>query len=192
MTINVAEKQLEEPSVVRSLSEAMQQAGVLPSNIILEVNAGVLHTPSATVQVALAEARALGVRVAIDGFAWGIFTASLFEGSNLSMLKIAGSLTADVATNSVDHALIRAILAFAGDLHIDVVAEGVESEPLAQALRALGCELAQGFMLYEPMSFGMVQELIRYGSGAKQPDAHMGGSTNELVQAGSGPALLEA
>lgn len=98
----------------------------------------------------LSSIRGLGCRVGLDDFGTGYSSLSYLRRLPLDFLKIDGPLIADVESDRKARAIISAIVTMSDALELDTIAEGVESESEAAALRDLGCKYAQGFYFGRP------------------------------------------
>ncbi|WP_432830293.1 putative bifunctional diguanylate cyclase/phosphodiesterase [Dactylosporangium sp. CA-092794] len=141
LTVNVAAHQLREPDFVERVRGALEEGGLPPSALVLELTESSL-VADAESTARLDVLRADGVRVAIDDFGTGYSSLAYLVHLPVDVLKIDRTFLA----TAVDTTLMRAILQLAGGLALQTVAEGVETEKQAAALRALGCEHAQGFL----------------------------------------------
>ncbi|HWK27218.1 MAG TPA: EAL domain-containing protein [Solirubrobacter sp.] len=149
LSVNVAGAQLEQPAFVEEVAEALAGAGLDAARLVLEV------TESSLVGAAEAERlqalRRLGVRLAIDDFGTGYSSLSYLRRFPMDVLKIDRSFTRDACE---DNALLRAIVAMGESLGLVLIPEGIEQPEQAEALRALGCRLGQGFLFGRPVPAG--------------------------------------
>jgi EAL domain-containing protein (putative c-di-GMP-specific phosphodiesterase class I) len=118
---------------------------------------------------ALAALSAAGVRVALDDFGTGYSSLSYLKQLPVDRLKIDQSFVRDLPHNDGDRAIVRAILAMAANLNLQVIAEGVESEDQLDFLRAEGCHEIQGFVLSPPVSAASFAERFRALAAAPVP-----------------------
>ena len=95
--------------------------------------------------------RRLGVRLAIDDFGTGHSSLSYLKRFSVDTLKIDRSFVQSLPDSSEDMAIAAAVIALGRSMKMSVVAEGVESQAQAQALRELGCDEIQGYLLGRPM-----------------------------------------
>jgi EAL domain-containing protein (putative c-di-GMP-specific phosphodiesterase class I) len=146
LSVNVAGAQLEQPGFLAEVESALSDGGLLPERLVLEV------TESSLVDDLEAERlqalRRLGVRLAIDDFGTGYSSLSYLRKFPMDVLKIDRSFTRDACEDS---ALLHAIVAMGESLGLVLVPEGIEEPEQADALRALGCRLGQGYLFGRPV-----------------------------------------
>ncbi|CAA9587763.1 MAG: diguanylate cyclase/phosphodiesterase (GGDEF & EAL domains) with PAS/PAC sensor(s) [uncultured Thermomicrobiales bacterium] len=109
-----------------------------------------MHDAASTV-ITLAALRAHGVRVAIDDFGTGFSSLSYLQRLPVDTLKVDRSFINGLGHDQENTAIVEAIITLAHPLGLQVVAEGVETTAQAAQLRALGCELAQGYLYSRPL-----------------------------------------
>ncbi len=146
LSVNVAGAQLEQPGFLVEVESALTDGGLCPERLVLEV------TESSLVDDLEAERlqalRRLGVRLAIDDFGTGYSSLSYLRKFPMDVLKIDRSFTRDACEDS---ALLNAIVAMGESLGLVLVPEGIEEPEQADALRALGCRLGQGYLFGRPV-----------------------------------------
>ncbi|AWT37666.1 hypothetical protein GCM10008956_12660 [Deinococcus arenae] len=153
VSVNVSSRQLGDPTFNERVREALRRSGLSPARLVLEVTESGLIDNPARAHDALQELRSLGVRVSMDDFGTGY--ASLFSLRSLPVdeLKIDRAFVRDLGQDSRDaresQAVVSASVLMARALHIELLAEGVETPQQEQALRDAGCDLGQGW-LYAP------------------------------------------
>jgi EAL domain-containing protein (putative c-di-GMP-specific phosphodiesterase class I) len=98
----------------------------------------------------ITDLRDSGVRIAIDDFGTGYSSLSYLKLWRVDKLKIDRSFIRDLVTDMNDFAIVSAILAIARQMHIDVVAEGLEGYQQVQKLLTMGCQYGQGFLFAAP------------------------------------------
>ena len=98
----------------------------------------------------LRELRAAGISISLDDFGTGFASLDLLRSLPLDLVKIDRSFVTDLATDTSDQAIVRTIIALAQNLHMDVIAEGVETDEQRQMLLAMGCTHYQGFLFAKP------------------------------------------
>jgi diguanylate cyclase (GGDEF)-like protein len=167
--VNVSPRQLETPGFVDEVRRCLTTTGLAPDRLILEITETTVARDPEASAVILARLRALGIAVAIDDFGAGYSSLGVLRRFPVDIIKIDRAFVSDLASeDGCDRTLIRAILALGEALGAGVLAEGVENEEQADALRQLGCVSAQGYHLSRPLPEAAAERyaLERAGLGA--------------------------
>ena len=145
VSVNVSAHQLDQPEFFAGVAEIVPQTGIQPDRLHLEITeaAAIAET------VNLAPYRELGLRLAVDDFGTGFASLAMFRTVRPEMLKLDKLFIDGIERNAFDRAIVGHTIAMAHQLGIKVIAEGIETEAQARALRKLGCDAVQGF-LYSP------------------------------------------
>jgi len=122
---------------------------------------GSLISVDAAVRTTLMALREQGIHISVDDFGTGYSSLSYLKHLPLDHLKIDRTFIIDVTRNRADAAIVRAVIAMAGGLDLQVIAEGVETEEQLAFLRRHGCESAQGFLFSEPLAADAFEKLLR-------------------------------
>ena len=146
LAVNVSVQQFRHPGFVEQVRDALSRFGVAASRIKIEVTESLLMTEQEQATRMLNELRALGLHMSIDDFGTGYSSLSYLRTLPIDELKIDRSFLIDVATSSDSAAIVRAVLALAHSLDMEVVAEGVETRDQLDFLREHGCDAFQGFL----------------------------------------------
>jgi len=161
VSVNLSPRQLTSDVVVQEVRNALEVSGLPASSLILEITEGVMmHDTEATIQ-RLRALKALGVRLAVDDFGTGYSSLSYLQRFPIDILKIDRSFVAAIDAGQDEYSLARAIVSLARSLHLQAVAEGVETRAQAEALSELQCDMAQGFYLASPQGADAVGALLR-------------------------------
>ncbi|CAN5420343.1 hypothetical protein BH18ACT1_BH18ACT1_12750 [soil metagenome] len=175
LAVNVSVRELQAPGFVDEVLATVRRHGLSPEGIILEVTETLLVDAGAA-GAKLQALRSAGIRVAVDDFGTGYSSLSYLRSLPLDLLKINKSFVAGLrhlpdgaedplATSSQegaqDRAVTAAIIGLARTLGLGVVAEGIESAEQLAELRALGCELGQGFYLGPPVEASELGRLLQ-------------------------------
>jgi diguanylate cyclase (GGDEF)-like protein len=150
IAVNLSPRQLADDDVVATVRAALADSGLPARQLILEVTEGVLVRDVDQVVTQLLALRALGVRIAIDDFGTGYSSLSYLRRLPADIVKIDRSFVQDLGTGGRTTTLVASIIELARSLHLDVVAEGVESPEQHAVLRGLACSHAQGFLFGRP------------------------------------------
>lgn len=152
LSFNVSPRQLlEEEALLACLSQAMKTYSIPPNRLVMEITESALMNDQA-VHTAN-KVHALGVQLSLDDFGTGYSSLSLLQRMPFSTIKIDRSFIDGLGRNETDEALVRAVLGIGQDLGLQVVAEGVETEPQVEKLKRYGCQIGQGYLFGKPAPF---------------------------------------
>jgi EAL domain-containing protein (putative c-di-GMP-specific phosphodiesterase class I) len=151
VAVNVSPRQFSHGDLLAVVRNALSESGLPATRLCLEITEQLLleHT-EANLDV-LARLREMGIAIAIDDFGSGYSSLSYIRRFHPSKMKIDISLIQHVAESEDDAALVRAAIAMAHQLQVQVVAEGVESVAQEAFLKAEGCDIGQGFLYSKPL-----------------------------------------
>jgi diguanylate cyclase (GGDEF)-like protein/PAS domain S-box-containing protein len=163
MSVNVSARQLQEPEVADDIKRVVDESGMDPRLLVLEITESVLVQDVEAMAAKLRALTACGLRVAVDDFGTGYSSLSYLHRFPVHLLKIDKSFIDRVDGSFDDAALARAIVRLGQALHLETVAEGVETASQLAALRELGCTYGQGYHFARPLEAGGVEELLEAG-----------------------------
>jgi diguanylate cyclase (GGDEF)-like protein/PAS domain S-box-containing protein len=151
IAVNITPRQLLAPGFVSDVADALEQSGIDPQRLVLEVSEGALARTAADALGRLREVRALGVRLAIDDY--GIRSATLGDPADIpvDILKIDRTFISQLTRRPEDHAATRAMIALGKLKRLRTVAEGIEREEQLAELLRFRCEYGQGTLFSEPL-----------------------------------------
>ena len=159
LAINISVRQLQDSDIVMDVREALEESGLDPASLTLEITESVMMGDTELAVARLHELKSLGVRLALDDFGTGYSSLSYLSRLPVDVLKMDRSfLDEDAAERGRD--LTPAVLALGHTLGIKVVAEGIEQPEQAARLRALGCDFGQGYYFARPMDFDAALEYL--------------------------------
>ena len=151
MSVNLSATQLFDPALVRDVAHVLGSSGIDPSQIRLEVTESMLVDRIEAAAAVLQRLRGLNVRICIDDFGTGYSSLSYLHRLPVDILKVDRSFVAALEEGSKAEGIVAAIVALAKNLGLELIAEGVETEEQACALRRLGVMHAQGFHFSRPI-----------------------------------------
>ena len=161
VSVNVSGYQLGRSDFLDDLSRALEDSGIAPSSLMLEVTETTVVRNLSAACKQLEAARALGVRVALDDFGTGYTSLSNLQRVPADVLKIDRSFAAALLDGGPSRHLLEAILGLGKALSLAVVAEGIEQQEQLDALAAMGCEMVQGHLLGEPAPAEAIERMLR-------------------------------
>jgi diguanylate cyclase (GGDEF)-like protein/PAS domain S-box-containing protein len=161
VTVNITPRQLLHPRFVDDVAAALQETGIEPHRLVLEISEGGLAKHMADAMTRLRQVRTLGVRIAIDDY--GSRSSALGDPADIpvDILKIDRTYVSQVNRRSEEHAATRAIVALGKLKRLRTVAEGIEREEQLAELLRFKCEYGQGALFSEPVSAEGFLELLR-------------------------------
>lgn len=160
VAVNISGKEFWHDNLVADVREALQQSGLPPHSLHLELTEGIfMQDVEAAVSIILA-LKALGVAVAIDDFGTGYSSLAHLKRFPLDILKIDRYFVKDIPHAPVNEALISSILALCRGLKLGTVAEGVENREQLEVLRKLGCQIVQGYFISRPVPADEIAALL--------------------------------
>ena len=151
MAVNLSSLQFNQGQVESDVSEALQDSGLAPALLELELTESTLLQYDHSVLDTVARWKAKGIRVAIDDFGTGYSNLSYLKRLNADKLKIDRSFVLDLIQSHQDRAIVQAIVQIGRSLGLHTTAEGVENPAASALLLSMGCDSAQGYYYGEPM-----------------------------------------
>jgi diguanylate cyclase (GGDEF)-like protein/PAS domain S-box-containing protein len=165
VSVNLSAREIAQPDLVGRVSEALDQSGLHPSGLRLEITeTSIMEDPEGAAEV-LASLRDLGVRLDIDDFGTGYSSLLYLRRFAVDYLKIDRSFVAGLGENQQDDAIVASVIDLAHAFELGVVAEGVETRAQADWLRRMGCDLGQGFLWARPVPTGELPQVLREVAG---------------------------
>lgn len=150
VSVNVSPRQLEVPGYVERLESTLWQSGARPERLELEITEEAFVRRESALIECLERVRGLGVTVAIDDFGTGFASLQYLKRLPVDKLKIDRTFVHGIPEDRDNLTIVRTAHALAEQFGLQVVAEGVETQAEAEALREVGVTLAQGFLFARP------------------------------------------
>jgi diguanylate cyclase (GGDEF)-like protein/PAS domain S-box-containing protein len=151
LTVNLSGRQLQHPGLVLEVARALEDSGLRPGSLVLEITESILLQDDDVTTGLLEQLRRLGARLAVDDFGTGYSSLSYLRQMPVDILKIDKSFVDHVDAGGEGEALTRAIVDLAAGLGLETIAEGIERPEQITALASLGCRLGQGFHFAKPL-----------------------------------------
>jgi diguanylate cyclase (GGDEF)-like protein/PAS domain S-box-containing protein len=150
LAINVSAQQMEDPEIVGRMLEIVHEAGATPEWVELELTeSSMMNDPEHTIEI-MEFLAAAGFGLSIDDFGTGYSSLSYLKRFSADEIKIDISFVRNMLNDKNDYAIVNTIIAMAHSLGLSTTAEGVELEGQAEALKAMGCEIGQGYLFSRP------------------------------------------
>jgi diguanylate cyclase (GGDEF)-like protein/PAS domain S-box-containing protein len=151
MAVNLSARQFAQKGLVATISAALQQSGLDPSLLEIEITESLMMADVEQAVTTLSDLKRLGVHVSVDDFGTGYSSLAYLKRFPIDVLKIDRSFVRDIANDASDAAIVAAIISLAHSLGLSVVAEGVEQQDQLIYLASCGCDTVQGYMVSPPM-----------------------------------------
>jgi diguanylate cyclase (GGDEF)-like protein len=161
ISVNLSARQFQHPELVADVKAALARTDLPPSSLTLEITESVLMQHTASTIGTLRELRGFGVKLAIDDFGTGYSSLSYLDRFSVDALKIDRTFVDGFGADKEGPVLVRAIIELGQALGLEVVAEGIERVDQVGPLRALGCELGQGYLFSRPLQPDGLSELLK-------------------------------
>lgn len=160
VSVNISAIQLERSDLVDKVMHALQQTGLAPQYLELEITESALMSDVDQSIKTLEQLRALGVRTSIDDFGTGYSSLSYLKRFAVDTLKIDRSFIGNITTDRDNAGIVQAIISLAHTLGLTVIAEGVETADEYRYLSARGCDQIQGYYTGRPVPAPEIAEQL--------------------------------
>lgn len=161
IAVNLSMRQISHPDLLPTIREALRASGLSAQRLLLEVTESAMLEDAEAAQVVLAQMADLGVQLAIDDFGTGYSSLLYLKRYPIGALKIDRSFVAGMGSNPDDDAIVTSVVSLARAVGSVCIAEGVETDAQHQALRALGCDYAQGYLFGRPVPGSLIPDAVR-------------------------------
>jgi EAL domain-containing protein (putative c-di-GMP-specific phosphodiesterase class I)/DNA-binding NarL/FixJ family response regulator len=164
LSVNVSAATLHDPAAADHYQRLVQELGVDPAEVVLEITESMVMADAARGLGVLARLRLKGFGLSIDDFGTGYSSLAYLQRFPIDTLKIDKSFMAAVTADEHNAAIVRTVIALAKSLRLESIAEGVESADQVAYLRAEGCDRLQGYYLSRPLEPARLLEFINSGA----------------------------
>jgi EAL domain-containing protein (putative c-di-GMP-specific phosphodiesterase class I) len=160
VSVNLSPRQFSAQALVKSVRAALDQSGLRPESLKLEVTEGMVMNRPEQAEDILRELKEMGVRLAIDDFGIGYSSLSYLKRFPMDQLKIDQSFVRRVTDDPSDAAITQAVIALGHNLNLNVIAEGVCEEGQLDFLRQHACDEIQGNYFCQAVPFDELRQLL--------------------------------
>ena len=160
VSVNVSARQFEESRLVERVAAALQDSGLPPELLELEVTESLIMRDLQKAVGKMRELKAMGVSLSVDDFGTGYSSLSALKSFPISRLKIDKSFVSELAENADDQAIAMAVISLGHKLNLKVIAEGVETEQQCAFLRANECDEMQGYLFSKPVTAAEIEDMV--------------------------------
>jgi diguanylate cyclase (GGDEF)-like protein/PAS domain S-box-containing protein len=161
ITVNISARQFADARLVNDIQDALQQTGIDPSRLQVEITESVAAAdPKLTVTV-LSHLKHLGIGVVLDDFGIGTTSLRALRQFPVDALKVDRSLVREMQTDRAAGDIVEMIIALAHKMNLKAIAQGIETSRQMERLLELGCEFGQGYYFSQPMEAKAAQQFLR-------------------------------
>lgn len=161
LAVNISARNLENPALPHAIADQLKFHSVEPSQLEIEITeSAFMALPKVAIQ-SLNALRSLGVTIALDDFGCGQSSLSYLRDLPVDTLKLDRSFLRNLAVDAKSQLIVGSMIDMARNLGFKVTAEGVETRPIYDRLRALSCDMGQGYHIGRPMPDAALQEWLR-------------------------------
>lgn len=160
IAVNISVVQFRKGDIVQTVLDALHRTGAPARNLKLEITESLLASNFEDVKDKMTALQRHGVSFSIDDFGTGYSSLFYLKQLPLNQLKIDQSFVKDIINSPNDRAIAQAVITLAEAMHLDVIAEGVETEDQRAMLQSLGCLTYQGYLFGKPCDLGQLEILL--------------------------------
>lgn len=160
VAVNLSGKHFGHPSLVEQIKTVIQETGINPANLKLELTESAIMENAETAILMLKQIKETGVQISIDDFGTGYSSLSYLHRFPIDLLKVDRSFVSAMEENTENGEIVRTVIALAKALKLKVVAEGIESIHQYHQLRILGCEYGQGYLFSKPLQVDDIERIL--------------------------------
>ena len=160
VSVNLSARQFQQANLVEETGTILEKTRLRPNALELEITESNAMQNAENTIYTLRELKTLGVRIAMDDFGTGYSSLNYLKRFPIDTLKLDRSFIRDVVADVSDAAIVSAVISMAHSLHLEVVAEGVETEEQLSFLRKHNCDRIQGFLFSPPLPVDKVEAYL--------------------------------
>ena len=171
IAVNLSTQDLLDELLCDRVERRLEQFGVEPTRLTLEITEGTLLYDGPRTRSTIERLHQIGVHLSIDDFGTGYSSLSYLRQLPVTELKIDRSFVTNLVVDAQDETIVRSTIDLGHNLGLQVVAEGVETNDVADRLRVLGCDIAQGYGICRPLPFDQLTTwLVNTSFATRQAD----------------------
>jgi diguanylate cyclase (GGDEF)-like protein/PAS domain S-box-containing protein len=160
VAVNISARELARHGLLEDIQSTLEDSGLDGHRICIELTESTIMEATPSVLKTIGELKNLGVSLSLDDFGTGYSSLTYLKSFPVDTVKIDRSFVSGLAADPDDRAIVEAVMSLARTLGLAVIAEGVETEEQADALRDLGCGFAQGYLWARPLAAEQLERLL--------------------------------
>ncbi|WP_307617788.1 putative bifunctional diguanylate cyclase/phosphodiesterase [Variovorax boronicumulans] len=162
VSVNVSARQFRERTLIEQVAQALEDSGLDARFLELELTESLVMEDLEKALLSMKALRAIGVQFSVDDFGVGYSSLSALKRFPIARLKIDRAFVCNIPDDEEDKAIAKAIISLGHELHLKVIAEGVESEEQLEFLRTNGCDEMQGYLFSPPVLPTEIAPLVKH------------------------------
>jgi EAL domain-containing protein (putative c-di-GMP-specific phosphodiesterase class I) len=161
ISVNVSPKQFAQANLIYESSLALQESGLDPASLHLEITESMAMSDSAKTSHVLSQLKNLNIGISIDDFGTGYSSLDQLRRFPVDILKIDRSFVSGMDVDNESFEIVRLVAMLAHNLGMKVIAEGAETAQQVNNLKELGCEFGQGYFFSKPVTRDEAHSLLQ-------------------------------
>ncbi|MGD1806127.1 EAL domain-containing protein [Dapis sp. BLCC M126] len=151
ISVNLSGKQLQQKNLVKVIDQTIEEIGIQPQNMKLEITESMLMENQTQITEKLTQIRERNIKISLDDFGTGYSSLSYLHRFPINTLKVDKSFVRRIGDRNGNLEIVQAIMTLAHTLNMDVIAEGIETDFHLTQLKSLNCEFGQGYLFSKPL-----------------------------------------
>ena len=161
ISVNLSSKQFSQADLVEQIETVLQQTGLEASSLKLEITETVIIEYAESVANMLSQLKALNIQLELDDFGTGHSSLTYLHQFPVNGIKIDRSFVSHIGTDEGSSAIVKTIMMLSQNLHLNAIAEGIETPDQLAQIREFGCEYGQGYYFSKPVDTQTAEELLK-------------------------------
>lgn len=153
MSVNLSARSLHDPQLPKMISEVLKTTGAEPDHLMLEITESAIVLDPISAEENLTVLNQMGIKLSIDDFGTGYTSLASIKRLPVDEIKIDKTFVTNMLVDRKDIMIVRTIIEFGHNFGLKVVAEGIETKEVFDALADLGCDEAQGYLISKPITY---------------------------------------
>jgi len=160
IAVNLSARTLHDPQLPQMIADALVATGTEPNQLILEVTESAIVLDPIRAKQNLEALNRMGIWISIDDFGTGYTSLASIKHLPVNEIKIDKSFVTNMLKDKKDEMIVRTVIEFGHNFGLTVVAEGVETQAVLDALASLGCNKVQGYFISKPQPFEQLKSWL--------------------------------
>jgi diguanylate cyclase (GGDEF)-like protein len=163
MSVNISVRQFASPTLLMDIDQIITDTKINPANLKLEITESTLMENADVAIYLMGELRKRKIQIIIDDFGTGYSSLSYLHRFPIDFLKIDRSFVSQINTENFNYQVVKTIITLSNQLHLQVIAEGIETFEQWEWLKQLDCEFGQGYLFSRPLSPKWIEDIFLKG-----------------------------